>query len=284
MAKDFVHVVITRFNAAVGYSASLKRLDNTWLRERIVLFEQYCLPSIRAQQAVEFKWVIFMDAQSPQWLREKIDGYGPPLSAIYVDGPFSDSVIATRVAASGYVSAPYLITTRLDSDDALANHHLARVQLTFCQQQREFIEYPVGLQSFRGHLYNVYYPSNPFLSLIERVQDNGGVTTVHCVEHDRVRTAGKVRRIVVSPQWKKVIHSANVGNTLRGVPRIHSHMHPGFNAIWPEVSEPDSLFDRFRYSVNAYGKRARMVGRRKIEVASWRYRNQSSCGGSLRHR
>lgn len=257
MATDFVHIVLTRFNAAVGYGASLKRLEDSWLRERIVLFERYCLPSVRAQKGAEFRWIMFMDGQSPQWLRETIDGYGPVITAIYVDGPLLDAVIAAKVAASGYVTAAYLITTRLDSDDALSNRHLARVQMMFRRQQREFIEFPVGLQSFRGHLYSVYYPSNPFLSLIERVKDNGEVTTVHCVEHDRVRKAGKVRRLVVSPQWLQVLHGANVGNTLRGVPRIHSRTHPEFSAIWPSVSEIDSLFDRVRYAANAYARRAR---------------------------
>jgi hypothetical protein len=50
---------------------------------------------------------------------------------VYVDGSLTDEVLAKKVAATGFVTAPYLVTTRLDNDDALAIDHLANIQSAF---------------------------------------------------------------------------------------------------------------------------------------------------------
>ena len=141
---------------------------------------------------------------------------------------------------TGVVASPYLITTRLDNDDALSNDHMASVQRAFQDQSREFISFPFGLQSLRGHLYNVYWTANPFLSLIERVGNDGRFTTVFCVAHDRVRDQGKVRGIVDAPQWLQVLHGSNLHNALRGWPRLNSRTHSRFSVIWPKEEIRDS--------------------------------------------
>jgi hypothetical protein len=260
MSKDFTHIVLTRFNTAINYAPSNKRLERDWLNGRLALFEHYCLPSMRAQRDAEFTWLIFFDAASPDWFREKIAGYGSLVTPIYIEGPATDDVLAGKVAASGLVSSRYLITTRLDNDDGLAYTHLALVQQAFRGQEREFVEFPFGLQLFRDHLYNVYWPSNPFLSLIERVADR--FSTVLCIEHNRVRTAGAVRSILRSPQWLQVLHNSNVLNALRGWPRLKARKHPNFKVIWPEIENRDTLATRARFSAALYASRASKLARK----------------------
>lgn len=174
------------------------------------------------------------------------------MKPIYIVGPATDEVIARRVGETGLVSSRYLITTRLDNDDAISIDHLASVQSAFQQQDREFITFPFGLQSFRGHLYNVYWASNPFLSLIEKVGDNRQVTTVFCVAHDRVSDANKLRRVLRSSPWLQVLHDSNVTNTLRGWPRLGSRFHSDFCVVWPEKPAADSLASRLRFSARAH--------------------------------
>lgn len=257
MTEKFTHLVLTRFNTAVGYAPSARRLDSQWLQSRLAIFERYCFPSMAAQQGARFEWIVFCDVQSPEWFREKMASFAPLVTPLYVDGWLTDERIADHLAEAGLVSTPYLITTRLDNDDALASHHLAAVQSCFREQQREFVEFPVGIQSFRGHLYTVFWRSNPFLSLVEKVGKDGRFTTVCCVRHDQVRSAGKICSLVRTPQWLQLIHGDNLGNSLRGWPRLKSRNHPDFEVLWPLEEQSDSLPQRVMFTAAAYGDRAR---------------------------
>jgi Putative rhamnosyl transferase len=252
MPREFTHLLLTRFNTAVGFAPSARRLENDWLEARLIPFEQYCLTSVAGQRGADFKWLIFLDAGSPAWLKEKFESFAPLVTSIYIDGTLTDEVVAGSVAATGLVNTPYLVTTRLDSDDALASTHLAMVQASFQRQEREFLVFPFGLQSYRGHLYNAFWPSNPFLSLIEKVQSDDRFTTVFCVPHDHVRSTGKVKSLIRAPQWLQIIHSKNTSSVPRGLPRLKSGAHPGFDVLWPEVATDDSLAKRAWFSVEAY--------------------------------
>ncbi len=255
--EKFTHLVLTRFNTAVGYAPSAKRLSSEWLWSRLRFFEQYCLPSMAAQRGARFQWIVFCDMQSPDWFRERMASFEPLVTPLYVDGWLTDDRIAGILAEANLVETPYLITTRVDNDDALACEHLALVQGAFREQEREFLEFPVGIQSFRGHLYTVFWPSNPFLSLVEKVGAGGRFTTVCCVRHDQVQNAGKICRLVRTPQWLQLLHGDNLGNTLRGWPRWKSRTHPDFDVRWPVPEAQDSLPQRLLFAAAAYGDRAR---------------------------
>jgi len=268
MEKQVTHLLLTRFNTASDFAPSRLGLQAEWLTARLELFEQYCLPSVAGQEGADFHWLVFFDAASPVWLRERIAAYGPLLTPIYVDGEATDRVIADLVLATGLVRSPYLLTTRLDNDDALAKSHLARVEGAFNYQEKEFIEFPLGLQSYRGHLYQVYWPSNPFLSLIEKVQSGNRFTTVLCVPHNRVRSAGPVKSIWCSAKWLQVLHGSNLLNALRGWPRLRSRSHPGFAVRWPEVASADSIANRVGFAAAGYGTKAnKLAGKLAARLA-----------------
>jgi Putative rhamnosyl transferase len=252
LAGQYSHLLITKFNVQTSFAASLVRLAASWLNARLELFERYCLPSVAGQKGAEFRWIVFFDAASPAWFKQKISTYAPLVYPIYIDGPVSDELIAHSILHTGLASLPYLITTRLDNDDAISMDHLASVQSVFHQQEREFITFPLGLQSFRGHLYTVYWPNNPFLSLIERVGDDGRFTTVFCVPHDHVGQAGKLRRVHRTCQWMQVLHDSNIGNTLRGWPRLSSRSHPNFQSVSPHEPTSDSIAARVRFSAKCH--------------------------------
>ncbi len=255
---EFTHLILTRFNTAVDFAPGKKGLDQAWLNARLLLFERYCLPSVAAQRGATFKWLVFCDAQSPEWFKERLSSYGELVLPVYIDGPATDQVIARSVAASGLVSSAHVITTRLDNDDAIGNDHIRLIQRHFKRQDREFLVFPFGLQLYRGHLYNCYWESNPFLSLIERVSADGSFTTVLCVEHNRVRTAGRVRMIFSRAEWLQVIHGSNLLNTLRGWPRISSREPSGF--CIPSLQDgSESILTRFKYSAAAFIARGRKL-------------------------
>jgi hypothetical protein len=255
LQQKLTHLLLTKFNTEVDFAPFPKRLETDWLTMRLALFSQYCLPSVAGQEGADFQWLVFFDEASPAWFKDSVSTLGSLVKPVYVRGPATDEVIAQKVAETGLVSSPHLITTRLDSDDSISKDHLATVQRAFRNQDREFVTFPFGLQSFRNHLYNVYWPSNPFLSLIERVDGTGRMTTVFCVAHDRLGQKHKIKKILRSPQWLQVLHGSNLANTLRGWPCIRSHRHPRFSVIWPESTE-ESVVSRIRCSSKALGARA----------------------------
>jgi hypothetical protein len=113
----------------------------------------------------------------------------------------------------------------------------------------------------------VYWHSNPFLSLIENIQTSKRFTTVCCVRHDRVRSAGKIRSLVRPPQWLQLIHGENIGNSLRGWPRLRSRRAPGFEVFWPAEDPSDSLSRRLMFTAAAYADRAKSWTARRLKPA-----------------
>jgi hypothetical protein len=67
---------------------------------------------------------------------------------VYVDGSLTDEVLAEKVAATGLVSTPYLVTTRLDNDDALAIDHLAMSKAHFSDRNGSFSSSPSDSSHF----------------------------------------------------------------------------------------------------------------------------------------
>jgi hypothetical protein len=257
--SDLTHLLLTRFNTAIDYAPSAKGLNEDWLRARLLLFEQYCLPSVAAQRTAAFTWLVFCDAASPGWFRHRMESYSPLLSPVYIDGPATDQVLACSVREAGVVATPYLATTRLDNDDSIGRRHLQIIQEQFHHQDREFLVFPFGLQLFREQLYNVYWRSNPFLSLIEKVQPGNSFTTVLCVAHDKVHSAGKVRSITSRPQWLQVIHGENLLNTLRGWPRFSRALPEDFPIHWPDGVYAELIAEQLELSAKSFLARGKKL-------------------------
>ncbi len=75
----FRHFIITRFNIRVGKlgtdkNGNLTRTD-VWLKNRIDLFEKYCLPSVVGQTNKNFTWMVLFDKISIQNYMYKIEAY-----------------------------------------------------------------------------------------------------------------------------------------------------------------------------------------------------------------
>jgi hypothetical protein len=115
-------------------------------------------------------------------------------------------------------SAPYLITTRIDSDDAMAIDFMATVQAQFARQERLFVSLTRGLQIERsGAVFRTDYLSNPFISLIERRRPGRLPDTVYVAKHARARAHGPIREVQAPPMWAQVVHDLNVSNIVNGM-------------------------------------------------------------------
>lgn len=74
----FEHYIITRFNLPVfkpkvDGAEVPSACDENYLNYRFGLFERYCLPSIKNQSCQNFKWLILMDARTPDKFKKRLE-------------------------------------------------------------------------------------------------------------------------------------------------------------------------------------------------------------------
>ena len=89
----FQHFILTRFNLRKkGWDetkSQSKVLTDSWMENRLKLFEQYCYSSIKSQTVKNFEWLVFFDTNTPEIYREKINELASKFSnfiPIYTDG------------------------------------------------------------------------------------------------------------------------------------------------------------------------------------------------------
>jgi hypothetical protein len=217
------HVLLTRFNTRLGGYDDPRGLDPAWLEHRFRLFEDLCIPSVRSQTEQRFTWLVFFDARTPTEWRRRAEIIAPPgFHPIWVDGHFTSETASEAIKDRGLAETDFLITSRLDNDDALAPRFMATVRAAFSGQDFLFVNLPFGYQVAGGRLYMRPYVANPFISLIERVTPSP--ETVLMVGHHEIMRF-PVRQVMTRPAWFQVVHGRNLANELRGVRVSGRHAH-----------------------------------------------------------
>jgi len=244
------HLLLTKFNILTNaaYGPSGRRLEDGWLRARLEEFETFCLPSVRGQVGADFTWVVFCDDESPEWFKKRMRSFGDVLTPLFVSG-MTNATMGAVLRDAGLVDRPWLISTRLDNDDALRRTFLRDVQRQFAGQQRLFVEFRLGLRAYRGGLHRAYWRSNPFLSLIEAVGPDGAVDVVYLMNHRRVLDAEPTRVVWGRPAWLRSLHPTNTVLTPVGLPLLASR-HPDFACDWDRLPAPRPLPVRAGWSVS----------------------------------
>ena len=201
----FEHFLITRFNVKEPAWKPVDKhgqptLTDEWMEHRFELFEKYCVSSIRKQVSKNFTWLVLFDADTSQeWLNRL-----PRMCKIL-------RVIEWRKELQDYLNTTnkrWIITTRLDNDDAIAPWVIDDVQKQFKEQELTFVDFPRGYRLKDGKLYEHNEPCNPFLSLIERLGEHP--KTVLAYEHG-IKIA-QTHNVVLgnwSSSWIQVIHERN---------------------------------------------------------------------------
>ena len=91
-----------------------------WLRYRLAFFYDAALPSVAAQSGADFAWLVLFDDRCPDSFRTDVEDLAADglFSPLWSHEPFRRDTFAGPVLRRAH--APHLITTRMDSDDALA--------------------------------------------------------------------------------------------------------------------------------------------------------------------
>lgn len=213
-SADIDHVLLTRFNLPSVGAESVVRAKDGWLRARLKLFRRFCLPSVMQQSNQNFKWIIYLDPQSPEWLVRSLDdlnirGTFTPIYRAEVD---RGELLKDLRSVSG-AQHRELVTTNLDNDDGLASDFVERLQAAENDGTRTAIYLPHGLIRNGSALYLRRDRSNAFCSVRE---DWEAARTCWSDWHNLLGQSMNVRELAGAPAWLQVIHGSNVSNRIRG--------------------------------------------------------------------
>lgn len=216
---EFTHVLMTRFNLATPGRESALRNRPGWLAGRFELFEKYCLPSVAAQTVPRdaLRWIIYFDEDTPQEFKTRVAELQKqtPFEAYYT-GLFPGEGWARSINERFARETPYLLTTRLDNDDALASDFAERLHQAVTDRgyERGLYNFTNGFVAGGGALYAMEHPANPFFSAF--VPWDEAPLTAPQVHHLALESAKSLHQIGGPAAWMQVIHDGNVSNKIRG--------------------------------------------------------------------
>lgn len=210
------YVILTRFN--LQYKESTQNLSIEWLEERIQLFQTYTLPSIKAQKNQNFEWLILIDARTPDSIYQRLQQIATSYRAIQlvqVNACGDEALMEYYRQMAHQLGAGYdlLISTRLDSDDCLAEDFTDAITKNITLQTAPYaISFPIGLQYFSQQKWNfrITYPSNHFLTIFEP-----GDAAQSALSYDHTRMSNYMPLIMTQetqPMWTEIVHGGNIAN------------------------------------------------------------------------
>lgn len=211
---DVDHVLLTRFNLPSVGAESIVRAKDGWLRTRIELFRRFCLPSVLGQTRQDFKWIIYLDPQSPQWLVSVMDdlNHRGTFTPIYRAEVGRSELLGDLRSVSGGTHRE-LLTTNLDNDDGLAADFVERLQAAGSAGTRSALYLTNGLITSGNALYLRRDRSNAFCSVRE---DWEAARTCWSDWHNLLGQSMNVRELAGAPAWLQVVHDSNVSNRIHG--------------------------------------------------------------------
>ncbi|MGY0580694.1 MAG: glycosyltransferase [Paraglaciecola chathamensis] len=239
----FQHFLITRFNLRKKDWQTSKHnkqvLTDTWMENRLALFEDYCFSSLQAQTEQNFTWLVFFDTTTPDRFRSviaRLEQTFSQFTPIYIDG-MDEFLPQSRRQINQRLTQPYVITSRLDNDDSLHQDYIKEVQSHFAEQQFMAIDFVDGFTlqvepqvrfAKRSHVHN------PFLSLIEKADE---IKTVWFLErHGQWSEIKALVPVRAKPMWMSVIHMENKVNTFLGFDNIPWNTIAAFH-LKPEIEQ-----------------------------------------------
>ena len=219
------HVLLTRFNLPSQGVENLIRAREGWLRERVALFERYCLPSVEQQRGDRPAWIVYVDPESPAWLLGRMEAWRTDgvLTPVLRESVSREELVSDL---RGVVPDPgdVLVTTNLDNDDGLALDFSARVREVTTGHERSAVYLTHGLIASPDGLYRRTDRHNAFCSVREPWVEP---VTAWATYHNELPRMMPAVLLGGPPGWLQVVHGANVSNRVRGrlvSPRGHRHL------------------------------------------------------------
>lgn len=287
------HVFLTRFNLP-STKVENSIYSQTWLRERYQLFCRFTVPSVRAQTAESCHWIIYLNPNSPDWLKQAMDelersGVATP----NYGGKVAHDHVSAHLRALLGRDKGQVITSNLDNDDGLAIDFVQRLRQVPVSQPTTALYLTNGLIRSGGRLYRRADPENAFGAVRS---DLSQLQTCWSQWHNRLHTVMPVNCAGGAPGWLQVVHGTNVSNRVRGRlvdPQSYRDAFPGLLDDIPPISPAQRLGDLVvrqpargvRDVVRGRGAKlaVNMVGQRGLEDLKYRLRRPRESIAHSRH-
>lgn len=245
------HVIITRFSVPNLWESKLDN-DDEYLKYRLRLFCQFCLPSIKSQLSQEFVWLVLFGKDTPNWFRAHISKWESDkiMIPIYVSNWVDATQKIKNWIYNNSRSVDFIVTTRLDSDDSLASNFVIKIKECIPEALQQFEKWKTQkgakyyyIDPIQGHqvdrrsddprkwrFYVYRYEANPFMSMIEPFNDE--ILTVFWKRHtDLVASPKSVVIQIDGIMWMQVIHDNNYANRLLFGHKQEQAISPDLNAF-----------------------------------------------------
>jgi hypothetical protein len=214
---QFRHYIITCLNVGVfshrgGMIGTMPVPD--WMRQRMRLFVAFTLPSIAAQTCRNFVWMLLVDEKTPREYLELLRLI--PLANLRIvltnckslDNHAVSAVIMQNVAPGEYD----LITTEIDSDDAIHTDMIAAIQRYYQHKEgmRHLIFCPGLIYSLKtGEVFPLEY----LYHCPTVIESSPAARSVYYWHNSEIPVDEK-EIFYGEPYWLQVIHDFNVANTM----------------------------------------------------------------------
>ena len=228
------HFLLTRFNLSLWKQDKLGHKVRTglWQKERFSLFEKYCFPSVAEQTCKDFLWLVLFDENTQQEYRQKIAEYQRRCAQLM---PFFLNREETRHYVkffSGQMknltekNSKYIVSTRLDNDDALNTNYIQKIQKEIEEKigentmMSEFcLSFTWGYQYFEkfNFVEKIKFPNNHFISLVAANKESDLPRCVYEIGHMNVEKLCHTIKIsdIKDAAWLEVIHKSNASNDVK---------------------------------------------------------------------
>ncbi len=213
------HAILTRFSVRAHPDSPLPA---DWLEYRLALFEAYCLPSLEAQTAQDFTWLVFCDESTDRRCLDRLRALERRMAQLRVEltapGRSTHLDVVARARAA---EAPLLLSTRVDSDDALSVDMVERIQ-SYAPAAMDsghpsfLLNFPHGykLRESDATFHETWNPHSPHLTLFERLDGAHEPLTVQAGNHGFMQERHPLHLDAGPPAWLQVVHGGNVSNTM----------------------------------------------------------------------
>ncbi|GGF17097.1 glycosyltransferase [Flavobacterium limi] len=220
----FEHYLITRFNLKNPNWDVTKNneelLTDEWMEDRMWLFENFCLPSVKAQSNKNFTWLLYLDTTTAEKYKTKITDLTSATENIKLFFINGMNEFYPEIQKATTSEKPYLITTRIDNDDVISKYFIDEVQKKFASQDFLAIDVikgyslqikPIYILGKKEHVFN------PFISLIEK---NENPKTVWFNDHTQWKKESRIIQVTDKRLWMSIIHEKNKVNEFDGYDNV----------------------------------------------------------------
>lgn len=238
---NFEHFIITRFNLRNENWKSDKNnntvLSEEWLAYRYDLFQKTCYNSLKKQSNLNFKWFVYFDVDTPlvfKALNEKMAKDFPQFIPKY-RGSNAEFVNQLTSDIDNEINGKeYVITTRIDNDDAFHFETVETIQKNVNTQKNKYIINLSWITCFnieKKEFSKYYFTSNPFISLVEQNSQDKDRDTIFSRNHNLWRKDTAFVNVDKGSYCLQIIHDTNVLNEMQGELIVNKNIKQDFNIL-----------------------------------------------------